>query len=132
MNFLTSVKPVLLFCCSVVLALFQKEKRPLKQGMGILKSSAERLASDRGISWDKATLVRISAPDIAAFYPRMLQLKNGTLFAVYASNGTITAAESTDGGRTWTTPVAIAEKESGVNRDTPELLQLQDGTILLC
>lgn len=126
------MKGLPLFYCAVVFAWFQAEAPPLKQPAGISKSSAERVASNIEIVWDNATLKQLSAPDSAAFYPRMVPLKNGILFAVFASNGTITATKSTDGGSTWTTPVAIAEKEPGVNRDTPELLQLQDGTLLLC
>ena len=126
------MKPLLLLCCSVAFALFPNRPTFLKQRMGILKSSNEHFSSAIEVRWDEATLSRISVPDSAAFYPRMLQLKNGVLLAVYASNGTITAVKSMDGGSSWTTPVAIADKAPGVNRDTPELLQLQDGTLLLC
>lgn len=83
------------------------------------------------IVWDYGSLKKISATG-TAFYPRMLQLKNGSLLAVYASNGGITGTKSRDGGKTWAAPVVIAEKSEGINRDTPDLLQLQDGALLIC
>lgn len=84
------------------------------------------------ILWDAASLTRVSPSGIAAFYPRMIQLKDGSLLATFATGGNVVVAKSNDGGRSWTTPEIAAAKEESVNRDNPELLQLRDGSILLC
>lgn len=93
---------------------------------------AARFQKGSGLYWDTATLQRISPPGTAAFYPRMLPLSNGTLLTVYASAGNIMGTNSRDRGRSWSVPVVIAPKEEGVNMDTPDLLELQNGHLLLC
>ena len=84
------------------------------------------------IIWDTASLQQISPEAVAAFYPRMLQLQDGSLLVVYASKGNIITQKSFDGGRQWQTMFVAAEKATGVNMDTPELLQLINGELLLC
>ena len=84
------------------------------------------------IHWDTATLQRISPAGMASFYPRMLQLADGSLLTVYASGGNIMGTGSSDGGKSWSLPAVIAPREEGVNQDTPDLLQLQNGSLLLC
>ncbi|MDB5246475.1 MAG: hypothetical protein JWQ40_869 [Segetibacter sp.] len=88
--------------------------------------------SSKQIVWDTTSLKRIAPPDSSAFYPRMIQLKNGLLLAVYATNGNIVAVKSTDDGHNWTPPMLVAAQRSGVNMDTPDLLQLKDGTVIVC
>lgn len=85
-----------------------------------------------GIIWDTATLKRIAPPDSAAFYPRMIQLMNGSLLVVYATNGNVVSMRSTNGGQNWTSPELIASRRNQVNMDTPDLLQLKDGSVIIC
>ncbi len=96
----------------------------------------EQKWDDAGLSkiivWDTTTLKRVAPPDSAAFYPRMLQLKNGNLLVVYTANGNVAVVRSTDGGQNWSSPRVIAARKNGVNMDTPDLLQLQNGTLLVC
>lgn len=87
---------------------------------------------DSVIIWDTVTLKRIAPPDSAAFYPRMIQLMNGYLLVVYATNGNVVSLRSTDGGRNWMSPELIAARKDQVNMDTPDLLQLIDGSVIIC
>lgn len=84
------------------------------------------------VRWDSTTLTRVSPPDSSGFYPRMIQLKNGTLLTAYASRGNIIFTKSADEGKSWTAPKIVAAMRDAVNMDTPDLLQLQNGNILLC
>ena len=84
------------------------------------------------IVWGSATLKRIAPPDSPAFYPRMIQLKNSSLLVVYAANGNIVGVRSADGGRSWTSPKIITARIDKVNMDTPDLLQLKDGSLIIC
>ncbi|MBE7169278.1 MAG: exo-alpha-sialidase [Williamsia sp.] len=84
------------------------------------------------INWDSTSLRRISPAGRPSFYPRMLQLHDGSLLTAYASAGSIMGSKSYDGGRAWSQPFVIAPREEGVNLDTPDLLQLQNGRLLLC
>ncbi len=84
------------------------------------------------IQWDSNTLTRISPKDSSGFYPRMIGLKNTLLLTAYSSRGNIVIAKSADAGKTWASPKIIAAMRDAVNMDTPELLQLQNGVILLC
>lgn len=85
-----------------------------------------------GIVWQQATLQRIAPPDSAAFYPRMIQLRSGILLAAYATNGHVVCIQSRDGGISWSAPALVAARRDNVNMDTPDLLQLKDGSILIC
>ena len=84
------------------------------------------------VVWDPASLKRIAPPDSSAFYPRMIQLRNFSLYAVYASNGNVVGVASNDNGQNWSSPKLIAAKRDKVNMDTPDLLQLRDGSLLVC
>lgn len=84
------------------------------------------------IRWDSSTLTRISPKDSSGSYPRMTRLKNGTLLTAYASRGNIVITKSSDEGRTWSSPNVAASQRNAVNMDTPDLLPLQNGNILLC
>ncbi len=98
----------------------------------IFKPPSKPVVIDSGIIWDEATLKRIAPPDSAAFYPRMIQLMNGSLLVVYATNGNVVDMRSTDGGQNWTSPELIAARRDKVNMDTPDLLQLKDGSVIIC
>ena len=51
---------------------------------------------------------------------------------VYTSTGNVVSIRSMDGGRNWTFPKLIAVRRNKVNMDTPDLIQLKDGTIIIC
>ena len=79
------------------------------------------------IEWIAASLQQISPAGISAFYPRMLQMKDGDLLVAYASKGSIIVQKSAAETQCWQQIIVAAEKEDGVNMDTPELLQLLNG-----
>lgn len=91
----------------------------------------ERKSSPGPVKWDSSSLRRISPEGLPSFYPRMLQLRDGSLLLVYAAKGNIVFQTSTDGGSQWSMTALAAEKVEGINMDTPELLQLSNGNLLL-
>lgn len=92
---------------------------------------SDTLQSEVNIVWDSSSLTRLSDKGKAAFYPRMIQLENHTLLLAFSSQGNIVTAKSNDNGRSWTQPVIAAEGKDDVNEDTPELLELNNGSILI-
>jgi hypothetical protein len=84
------------------------------------------------IAWDYTTLKQLSPVQANyAGYARMIKLHNGKLFCVYESDGSVYTIKSNDGGRQWTDPKLIAAKQNDIARAVPEVLQLQDGSILV-
>lgn len=70
-----------------------------------------------------------------AAYPRMYQLKDGTLLcgfdaAMGAKNARIAVTRSEDGGKTWSYPKPAAEK-SGYDCANANFIQMENGDILL-
>ena len=68
-------------------------------------------------------------------YPRMYQLKDGTLLCGFdaglgAPNARIAIVRSTDQGRTWSEPIIGAEK-AGYDCANANFIQLENGDILL-
>ena len=114
------------------LLMFRQDHQMLHMLKKAKQQSSKPVISHSEIMWDTATLKRIAPPDSSAFYPRMIQLKNGSLLAVYATSGNVTGVRSNDGGQNWTSPKLIAARRDKVNMDTPDLIQLKDGTIIIC
>lgn len=86
-----------------------------------------------GIKWEEKSRTRVSASDIhMASYPRLTELRDGALLCVYEGDGSIFATRSTDRGKTWGKAVPVAWHQDGINMAAPEVLQLQDGSILAC
>lgn len=83
------------------------------------------------IAWDRSSLKQMG-PANANYsgYPRMIKLSNGWLFAVYESDGSVQCIKSKDLGLTWTEPLKIAVNENGINPAVPEILELNDHTLL--
>lgn len=123
------VRDVLLVFCFMLILLLQRDNFGVWH-MGFLKSSYA--LADSEIEWDATTLQRLSTPGSAAFYPRMISLKDGSLLLAYASNGNVVITKSSNAGKNWTKPIVVAAQQDGVNQDTPELLQLQNGAVLIC
>lgn len=87
------------------------------------------------IEWNENSRRRVSSPNLNARYSgygRMIQLPDASLLAVYEADGSIVAVKSTDVGNTWSSPVVVAPRSSGSNMCVPDLLLLNDGTILAC
>jgi hypothetical protein len=84
------------------------------------------------IAWDYTTLKQLS-PLHANYsgYARMIKLQNGNLFCVYESDGSVHAIRSNDGGKKWSRPMILASRANNIARAVPEVLQLQDGSILV-
>lgn len=84
------------------------------------------------ITWDQTTLQQLSPKDARyAGYARMIVLHDGSLFCVYECQGATHAIRSYDNAVTWTGPVIVAAPENEVSRVVPEVLQLQDRSILV-
>jgi len=85
------------------------------------------------IQWDFQTLRRISHESFHhAGYARLVELNNGHLLCVYEADGSVVATRSTNKGATWQDPVTVAATEPGISMATPDILQLQDDSILVC
>lgn len=98
-----------------------------------LSQRPQPLQQGARVGWDRATMVRVSDPKFRyAGYARMVQLKDGALVCVYEGDGSIMATRSEDGGKTWQTAVPVAWHQDGIKMSAPDLLQLQDGSILCC
>ena len=84
------------------------------------------------IAWDYSTLKQLS-PISANYsgYARMIKLHDGGLFCVYESDKATHAIKSIDGGKHWSLPKIIAAPENNVACAVPEVLQLQDNSILV-
>lgn len=95
----------------------------------------EREAAIRGprIAWDYQTLARVSDEQTSGYngYARMTTLPSGDLICVYESNGSIVAVKSVDKGHSWSQPGIVAPKEDGINMAVPDVLVLQDETLLV-
>ncbi|GAB2578862.1 exo-alpha-sialidase [Spirosoma areae] len=86
------------------------------------------------IVWDKTTLRKVSTGPGVRYsgYARLIQLYDQSLLAVYEADGTIVAVKSTDAGTSWSTPVTIAARQEGINMAVPDVLDLNDHSILVC
>lgn len=80
------------------------------------------------IFWDVATEKTVFSPGI---YARVIQLHDGRLMAVCCWSG-IRVSFSSNGGNTWTAyRQIVGNSVSGILNDTPDLIQLSDGTIIV-
>lgn len=103
-------------------------------GKDLVKAEDETVPAN-GIIWDHTTLKRVSASSAEtkyAGYARMIQLFDKSLLSVYETDGNIVAVKSVDLGMTWSAPVNIALKSDGTNRAVPDILELNDHTLLVC
>lgn len=85
------------------------------------------------LAWDART--RTEVYDGNSSYPRMIRLDNGDLLVAYVhfvGEAIIQVQRSTDNGRTWSDPVvAVRDERTDVTANNPELIQLDNGTVLL-
>lgn len=85
------------------------------------------------IAWDFSTLKKVSAPGPGyCGYPRLVQLHDLSLLAVYEGDGNIVCVKSIDLGATWSAPITIARNSEGLAMTVPDILELKDHSILVC
>lgn len=84
------------------------------------------------IAWDFNTKTLISQENDTGYngYPRLIQLEDESLLVVYESNGNVLVKKS-NSGEIWSEPIKVVEGNQGVNMATPDVVQLQNGTILV-
>ena len=80
------------------------------------------------INWDFSSLTKIST----GVYSRVIQLNDNSLIAVYETAGNIAVKKSTDLGVTWSPQILVFNQKNGINMATPDILQLDDSSILVC
>ena len=66
-----------------------------------------------------------------ANYARMIETGHDTLICVYEAGGNIEATVSHDAGNSWQTPVTIVAKTDGVSMSVPDILELNDHSLLV-
>lgn len=90
--------------------------------------------TDVRIEWDYNTLKQVSTDNDTWYsgYARMVQLKDQSLVCVYEADGEIVVVRSVDLGISWSQPIIVAEKEQGINMTVPDILVLDDQSILVC
>ncbi len=90
------------------------------------------------IAWDYSSMQQIAEQ---GGYPRLTRLKDSTLIVIYETRmGNIHLKKSTDNGETWSSPEEVFSKfvystldgnSTVVNIANPEILQLQNGDIII-
>jgi len=86
------------------------------------------------IAWETESLRRLSEPGDTNYngYARLIQLADESLFLVYFNSGLgIVARRSRDAGETWEDGHTILPNSLSHNMDNPEVVQLQDGSLLV-
>lgn len=102
---------------------------------GAGKVAGARVKQDVGkrIVWDQATLRKVSSAKANhryTSYPRIIQLHDHSLLGIYEADGGVVTVKSMDLGATWSEPMAVALRDSGVNMAVPDILELKDHTLL--
>ncbi|MBL0739992.1 exo-alpha-sialidase [Chryseolinea lacunae] len=95
---------------------------------------AEKEPAVEGIrmAWDFSTRRQVSP--VAARnsgYARLVVLPDKTWFCVFESDGVVLGAKSLDDGNTWTAASLISPKERGMASAVPDVLVLDDGSVLV-
>ncbi len=65
-------------------------------------------------------------------YARVTQLQDKSLICVYEASGSVVAVKSQDLGHSWSSPVVVAAKPTNYSNANPDILELQDKSILVC
>lgn len=81
------------------------------------------------IAWDYSTLTRVY--DGRVFYPRMIRLEDGELLSAFESQGAVYISRSGDEGKSWSEAKVVAPSDGEVKSAVPELIQLNNGDIIL-
>jgi len=126
----TSLNICLLIVCPIIFGFCQKPKA--KDQITPVKVASLPYTSGSRISWDNSSLKKVSTGSGYNGYARLIQLNNGSLICTYESDGNVLVVNSSDTGKTWSSPIIVAAKSEGVNMAVPDVLQLKDGSILIC
>jgi hypothetical protein len=123
---------ILIFVIS--LASFKKQVNVIDTGKGFVQR-IEALPV-KTIVWEAASKKRLAPESGRSIgycgYPRMIQLYDKTLVCVYeVSGGNIECIKSGDKGNTWSAPVIVATRQNGINMAVPEIIELQDHSLLV-
>lgn len=81
------------------------------------------------ISWDYTTLTKVFEGGVS--YPRMMRLQDNRLLASFESAGASWVAFSEDEGQSWINHALVAPRVDGISAAVPELIQLENGNIIL-
>src|SRR5690606_14292683 len=83
---------------------------------------------------DHSTLKRVSAEEGPGYngYARLIELHDHSLICTYEASGNVVVVKSLDGGKSWSVPVTVAAKQDGVNMAVPDIVELDDNSILVC
>lgn len=120
--------PGIIAVLSLVCAGPQSTEQPTAQGRPLPPT-------ERGqIIWDQGTLRKVSTGSGVRYsgYARLIQRPDRTLLAVYEADGSVVSVSSADMGNSWSVPTVIAARQDGMNMAVPDVLQLADGSILVC
>jgi len=86
------------------------------------------------IVWDTSSMRLLSprGPNTYSGYGRMIQLNDGSLFAVYGnSDSGLTGTRSRDNGKTWGAPFSILPNTPRQTMDNAEITQLRDSSLIV-
>ncbi|MGV3538174.1 MAG: sugar-binding protein [Rufibacter sp.] len=123
------------FILSVLLACVGCSHTTVSQGSGSGGGfDAKEPVSGSRIAWDYSTLRKVSSSELPGRYngyARVIQLQDRTLICVYEASGSVVTVKSHDLGNTWSSPVIVAEKPENYSNANPEILELQDKSILV-
>lgn len=81
------------------------------------------------IAWDFRTLTKVFGGPVS--YPRIIRLQNGTLLAAFESEGAVYLSRSNDEGENWSDAELTAPADGEVISAVPELIQLENGNLLI-
>lgn len=121
------------FLVSFIFISCNKDDTPERKGNSPNSEiTAEEPVEGGRLSWDFNSLKRI-AGDNSTYngYPRLIQLNDDSLLMVYESDGKTVVKKSTNSGDTWSSEVTVADSKDGVNMATPDIIQLEDGSIIV-
>ncbi|TCD01139.1 family 43 glycosylhydrolase [Pedobacter psychroterrae] len=103
------------------------------EGAGKVAGEAVKQDAGKRIVWDQSTLTKVSsvkANHRYTSYPRIIQLYDQSLLGIYEADGGVVTVKSRDLGGTWSEPITVALRDSGVNMAVPDVLELKDHTLL--
>ena len=78
-------------------------------------------SSPKPIVWDTSTLVRVSPRGVSRGYPRLIQLKDKSLFVTYDGGGAMRFRRSFDYGKTWDDEHIIVSNTTTHTMSNPEI-----------
>ncbi|PAU95591.1 hypothetical protein CK503_00560 [Aliifodinibius salipaludis] len=81
------------------------------------------------IAWDYRTLTQVFEEQVS--YPRIIRLSSCELLTAFEHQGEVYVSQSSDDGKSWTEAERVAPRDGDIISAVPELIQLENGDILL-